>query len=391
MIRTNPNQSLKPIKGSRAPGIGYLYIALIMFVTLAAGTLLSGGFIPVDPNGVNGPPTLPPYWSENGVDEQRILFATSAPDEKPNLQLKTFKVNVCGSNTVIDFLIDISASMKYDNKIGKVKKGLYEFVRKMSPSAVVGMQTFASNVQNRVPLDHLKKNRQSMMSNIAALNPEGWTRLRDGFQLAKGEIVQAVTKDKFPGYKYYLVLISDGVPETPGGPNYPPRTCLNPPGNVPEPLLPPDNVRCFTTQQDPRTPTNLAKDLQTIGVEVYTIGILGASQPSSDAPMRPYLEALLKDVTSPPLEGHYFVANAQSIDVQNTLKSLASFLCEEIIGGGEPLAGTPSPTPRFYPFPTYPDNATHVPYTPPGGKMDWLAPTTQKDNQKAPITPMIPQ
>lgn len=363
MSNLNPKQSLKPIKGSRAPGIGYLYVAVMLFIAIMAGTVLSGGFIPLDPNGPGGPPTLAPYWDANGVDAQRIIFPSGTVDPRNNLQLKTFKVDVCGSTSVFNFLIDVSGSMQYDNKIGKLKSGLQAFAKQLSPSAVVGMQTFAANVQNRVPIDYYKNNKQQFIANIDGLNPVGWTRLRDGFQLAKAELTNAITRNKFPGYKYYLILLSDGVPETPGGPNDPPRTCMTPPGPVYEPLLAPDNIRCFTVQQDPRVPTNIATDLKNIGVEIYSIGILGASQPQSDGPMRPYLEALLRDVASTPTDTHYFATNNQAVNLETILKGLVSTICRETIGGQEQT----TPSPINYPFPTYPDNATHVPYTPPGG------------------------
>lgn len=56
----------RPLRGARSPGVGYLFVLLAMFFIIAAGTLLSGGMIPVDPNGPGGPPTLEPYFGAGG-------------------------------------------------------------------------------------------------------------------------------------------------------------------------------------------------------------------------------------------------------------------------------------------------------------------------------------
>jgi len=360
----------KPIVGSRAPGIGYLYIAVIMFLAMMAGTLLSGGFIPVDPNSPKGPPTLPPYFQEMGQDTQRIVFPSGSPDPRNNLQLKTFKVNVCGSKAVIDLLVDTSESMVDDGKINRLKEGLREFTQKLAPSAVIGIHTFSGTVQERVPLDYVSANRTLVTSTIDSMSPDGWTRMRDGFQLVKEKVVDAIQKDKYPGYKYFVVLLSDGVPEIPKTQN--PRTCKTPPGVVNDPLwcgnqnCAAGEGRCFTEEQDPREPTNLAQDLKDVGVEVYSVGIFSQSA-VSDQVMRPYFEELLQNVASEPSSAHYFGTDQNALNLEEILQSLVTSLCDEEIGtSAEEL----TPTTINYPFVTYPDNATHVPFAPPGGEFN---------------------
>lgn len=355
-----PESSLKPIKGSIQPGIGYLYIVLILFLAIGLGTLLSGGFIPIDPNGPKGPPTLPFYYGMNGEDEQKIIFDTKAsPNPDKELQLKTFKVNTCGSTLAIDFLIDTSASMQDDKKIYVLRDGLKTFIKKLAPSAVVGIQTFSAVVQERVPMDYLKNNRAFVNDVVNGLSAAGWTRTKDGLQLAATKISEAITKKKFPAeYKYYLVILTDGVPETP-----PPRTCLQPPGPIADPLWGKDG-RCFTKEQDPRVPTALTQNLKSLGVDIYSVAIFSKTA-KSDKAMQPYLEALLKEISSSPPETHYFGTNFDSINIQEVLKGLTTTICSENIGGQ--VTPKPSQNP-IYPFITYPNQITNVPFSPPGGK-----------------------
>lgn len=350
-----------PLRGTKSPGTGYLYIAVIMFVAITAGTFLSGGFIPFDPNGPNGPPTLEPYYGVNGEDVQTINFVSKAPDPKNNLQLKTFSVRVCGATSVFDFLIDTSASMADDNKIERLRAGLQAFVKQLAPSAVVGIQTFSAVVQERVKLDYLKNNRVQVVANVQGLKADGWTKMRSGFQLAKTDLASAIGTNKFPNYNYFLIVLSDGVPETPGGSNDPPRTCLNPPGIVPDPLWGTEG-RCFAIEQDPRVPTNLADDIKKMGVQIYAMGIFSKTA-VSDGVMKPYLENLLMNVVSSPSNQHYYSTNTEVVNLTDMLKKLGTTLCQDFIGGDNSL----TPTTHNYPFPTYPNNITNVPVSPPGG------------------------
>lgn len=376
MVKITPESSLKPIKGSRAPGIGYLYIVLILFLAITAGTLLSGGFIPIDPNGPAGPPTLPFYYGINGEDEQKIIWdAKATPHYDKELQLLTFSVNTCSSTSVIDFLIDTSGSMQDDNKIFVLRDGLKKVIAKLPPSAVVGIQTFSAVVQERVPLDYLKNNRALINDIVNGLSAAGWTRTKDGLQLAATKLSDAIQKNRFPGYKYYLVILTDGVPETP-----PPRTCMNPPGPVPDALWGKDG-RCFTEEQDPRKPSLLTQALKSAGVDVYSVAIFSKTA-KSDKVMQPYLEKLLKEVSSSPPESHYFGTDFDTVNIQEVLKKITSTFCDVNIGGQ--VSPKPTDSTWIYPFITYPNQITNAPFPSPGGKFAPL------DNPNAPVASPVP-
>jgi hypothetical protein len=372
MIKLKPETSGKPVKGSKSPGIGYLYVVVLLFLAIASGTLLSGGFVPVDPNSPAGPPTLAPYWNEFGQDGYEIIFPSATIDPKNNLQLKTFKVNVCGSTSVINFLIDTSGSMIDDNKIYKLRDGLRTFTKKLAPSAVIGMQTFSSVVQERVRLDYYSRNKVQVIANIENLNAGGWTRMRDGFQLAKTVLADAITKNRFPGYKYYLVVLGDGVPETPDATKS--QKCQTPPGIVPDPLWdnPPgsgNGIRCFDPEQNPlgapSNPINLARDIKNLGAEIYTVGIFSPSA-ISDQTMKPYLETLFRTVASDPVSEHYYGTQLENVNLEEVLKNLTQALCQDDLGGDD----STTPTPRNYPFPTFPHGDLHPTYPGPGGQFN---------------------
>jgi hypothetical protein len=319
----------KPLKGSKSPGIGYLYITLIMFMAVAAGTLLSGGFIPVDPNGPGGPPTLPPYFGQDGdADPQQLILPTGllTPNPKDNLQLKTFTVNTCNQTSAIDILIDTSGSMTDDNKIGKLKEALRGFTSHLKGSSAIAMQTFSADAKDVVKWDLYKNNKQQVQAAINGLNADGWTSMRDGFQLAKERLFEAKSKNKFPGYNYYLLVISDGVPEIP--PDRP-RTCYV---QVPDPLEAPA-LRCFAKEQDPTVPTNLPSDIKNYKIPIYAIGLY--SNNSSDLQLEPYLIHLLRDqIASQPSSNFYFEYNSgnTSENLKKIFNSIVTNICSNPLG-----------------------------------------------------------
>lgn len=332
-----------PYKGSKSPGIGYLYVLLIMFIAIVAGNALSGGAIPVDPNGPGGPPTLPPYYGADGdADQQQIILPSEVlqPDGKKSLQLQTFQVKSCAQTTVVDLLVDTSGSMKDAGKLGKLKDALTQATKRMSRSSVVGMQTFSAVVKERVPLDYYRNNKAALQANINGLSADGWTRTRDGMNAARTAIVDAKSKNKFPGYKYTLVLLTDGVPELATEP----RTCI---ATAPDPDV---GTRCFAKEQDPRVPSNIAAELKQSGVEIYTIGIY-SPQYASDKALMPYLQQLLKELASGP--DHYF-DSVNATDLKSVLDKIFTTICnqnitetgdpQQIMGPGQnPLLPVASP------------------------------------------------
>lgn len=319
-VRPIQKTSGRPLRGAKSPGIGYIYILLTMMIAIAAATLLSGGFVPVDPTGPGGPPTIEPYYDPDDYGKQNIIMPTG-PDSgaQKNLQLKTFTVNTCASKTAFDFLIDTSGSMKFSGKMNNTQTALREFMKNLAGKSVVGIQTFSKDVKEQVPLNYYKINKEEVNTAINGLEPDGYTRTRDGFQIAKQKLIEAMNSRKFPGYKYSLIVMTDGVPEIP--PDQP-RTCIK---EADDPNTAPAK-RCFAKEQDPRIPTNLADDIKNIGVTIYTINIYSPDYPS-DTVMLPYLEALLKEVATQPSSTHYY-SSINAGNLQKVFEDMTTIICD---------------------------------------------------------------
>lgn len=271
---------------------GMLYILVIMAAVVTFSFLMMGGSFPIEPS----PTTKGP----NNPGEQQIVFEQVPDPEKPNLQLQTFKVkNVCQSKIAVDFLIDVSGSMRFGNKQNEEKAALRAFTGKMVDDSVIGIQVFSSpnNVRELIPISYYKDVKQQVQNTISTLTADGATSTRDGLSLAQQKLAAAINQNKFPGYKYSLVFLTDGVPET---------TNLNEQNCVAEAIRDDGLRRCFARAQDPRTPPNVGLQIKNLGVEVYSINI--TSQEKSDVEFGPHLEALLKDVASLPTSEHYYVS-----------------------------------------------------------------------------------
>lgn len=294
-------------------GLGYLYVLMFMFVAIAGATVMTGGAAPIDPNGPGGPPTLPPYFSTEGEEQQQLIIPSST-NKKDQLQLKTFLINTCGQTVAIDFLLDVSGSMKLDDKMGKMKTALQAFTGKLGGTSAIAIQTFSAETIDRVPFDYYRNNKPKVNATIASLRPDGYTSTRDGLTMARDKLGAAIEANKFPGYKYYLILMTDGVPETPSH-----TGCLV--------TVPDDNIRerCFAKDQDPRGPPNISSEIKAMGVTVYSIGIY--SQSGSDKQLEPYLEALLKDVATD--DAHYF-SSPNASNLSTVLGSILKDICVPI-------------------------------------------------------------
>ncbi|MEK7571762.1 MAG: VWA domain-containing protein [Patescibacteria group bacterium] len=311
----------KPFRGSKSPGVGYLWVLFGMIIAIAAGTLLSGGFLPVDPNGPGGPPTLEPYFDPADYGKQEILITPGNFDgQETNLQLKTFMVNTCGQKTAVDFLIDTSGSMQFDNKMNRTKEALRFFTDNLIGKSVIGMQTFSAEAKEVVPLRYYKDVKEDVSKAIEDLKPGGNTVTRDGFNLAKGKLAAAITSNKYPDYRYALIVITDGIPEIPPAEQQPDSCIIK----VPDANLTGD--RCFAKEQDPTRAPSVANDIKNMGVDVYTVNIYSDTFPS-DRAMLPYLEALLKESASQPTDTHYY-NSINGDNLQEIFDNVISNICD---------------------------------------------------------------
>ncbi len=288
-----------------------------MGLVIAGAFIASGGGTPVDPNGPGGPPTLEPHFNPEDYPKQRIVMPTGGQTSADNnLQLKTFNVSNCGQNSAMIFLVDTSGSMKFAGKMDNTKKAVRYFLENLGGKSVVGLYTFSKDVKEEVPINYYKDAKPELEREINSMKPDGWTRTRDGMAMVKDKIKEQIDEKAYPGYKWNLILMTDGVPEI-----MPPRSCYV---ETPDPNTAPIQ-RCFAREQDPRVPTNIASDIKQMGVGIYSVNIYSPSYPS-DAVLFPYLETLMKEVASPPTETHYFNSiNGGNLD--KILEDIVANIC----------------------------------------------------------------
>ncbi|HSX09613.1 MAG TPA: vWA domain-containing protein [Candidatus Saccharimonadales bacterium] len=318
-------------KGSRPPpqnrpSTSSLSVLFVMLLVIVAAFVSSGNIAPVDPNGPGGPPTLAPYYNPADYPKQHIVTPTGGfGNGKKNLQLETFNVDNCGDNSAMLFVIDTSGSMQFDGKIQNEKKALTYFTGNMGGLSAIGINDFGDIAKQDLPLNYYKDVKPQVKQVINDLDAHGYTKTRDAMQMAYDELKQSIDNEDYPGYKYNLVLLTDGVPEVP-----PPRSCyvqFADPNTAPL-------MRCFAAEQDPTVPTNIPDQIRNLGVDIYVINVYSPSY-HSDAEMFPYLNTLLKKVASQPTNTHYYVSINGS-NLSQVLQTINSSICYGNLDGTQP-------------------------------------------------------
>jgi uncharacterized protein YegL len=272
---------------------GTLYIIAIMATIISFGFLMMGGTFPVGPVADTSPP-------RENVGKQEIVFTQEPDPGKENLQLQTFTIKEqCESKIAVDFLIDVSGSMRFGNKLNEEKAALKAFTDRMVDESVIGIQIFSNpnRVREVVPIGYYKDVKTQVQNTINSLVPDGATSTRDGMALARDKLSGAINANKFPDYKYSLVFLTDGIPET---------TNPNETDCIATATRDDGYRRCFARAQDPRIPTNIATEIKNLGVKIYSINI--TSNEKSDVELAPHLESLLQDVASIPISDHYYTS-----------------------------------------------------------------------------------
>lgn len=303
---------------SKRPSTSSLSVLFVMALVVAGAFIASGSLVPLDPNGPGGPPTLEPYYNTADYPQQHIVPPTgSIPNGQQKLQLQTFNVDNCGENSAIMFVIDTSGSMSYAGKMDNTKRALHYFVNNIGGKTVIGINTFSKDVITKLYLSYYKDVKKQVPGIINGLTPGGWTRTRDALESAKEELTKSIRDEDYPGYQYNLVLMTDGVPEIPDAGRHCEVT-------VPDPNLA-NGIRCFAREEDPRYPTDVSNEIKALGVDIYTINVYSPSY-RSDKLLFPYLEALLKEVASPPLNTHYYVSTNAS-NLSEILKNISNSIC----------------------------------------------------------------
>jgi len=330
----------------KRPSTSSLSILFVMGLVLVSAFIASGNWVPVDPNGPGGPPTLEPYYDPQNYPVQHIVTPTGGyATGKQNLQLQTFNVDNCGDNYALLFLIDTSGSMSYANKIGNEKNALTYFTNNMGGLSAIGIDTFGGeegDVKTQLPLNYFRDIKPQLKQIIDGLTPNGGTPTRDAMQLAYEQLKQSIDEEDYPGYQYNLVLITDGVPEI-----LPSRSCEETTYDAKDAPL----DRCFALEEDPRgappagdqlkeepagtnpppDAVNVGDEIKNLGVDVFTINVYSPSWPS-DNYMYPYLKTLLQNIASPPSSTHYY-DSINGSDLESVLQNIENNICYKNYNG----------------------------------------------------------
>ena len=276
---------------------------LILVIIVLGSILMAGGLFP---KLLKGDPNAPKYTA---IPE--IL-----PDKHDTLQLKTIKFKGCTSTVAVDFLVDRSGSMKFGTKLENLKNALRVFANNYLDDGIIGMQTFSDTPTSVVPFDYFKNVKSQFLSAISALFPDGGTYTKDAFTFVKPRLDTA--RAKFPNYKFSLIFISDGVPETAvanaaclGGPGPDSRYC-GPSTTTP------GACRCFDVNQDP---TPVANEIKNSGVRIFSIGYIN----DEDLKFKNDLTDLMKRVASSPDD--FFPAPIDN-QLTNILQQISVKLCD---------------------------------------------------------------
>ncbi|MCB2229191.1 von Willebrand factor type A domain-containing protein [bacterium] len=106
----------------------------------------------------------------------------------------------------LTFVIDVSGSMGYDNRLELVKYALHELVSQLGREDRIGIVTYgsgASRVLDPIPADR----KREIMNRIDRLRPGGSTNAEAGLTLGYA----MAQRQYVPGHNNHIILCSDGV------------------------------------------------------------------------------------------------------------------------------------------------------------------------------------
>ena len=109
-------------------------------------------------------------------------------------------------DAILTFVVDVSGSMGWENRLGLVKQALTLLLEQLRPSDKVGIVVYGSDA--RVILPHTSiVNREHILTAIRALAPEGATNAEAGLRMGYKLATQNAKSD----YINRVILCSDGV------------------------------------------------------------------------------------------------------------------------------------------------------------------------------------
>lgn len=283
------------------------FIVLIGIIILASIMLVNGIF---------------PKYQQTPMDTSNST-ATFVPDltgyspGSKALQLGTIPMKQCNSVMAADLVLDRSGSMNDSNKLVELKKAVSFFIGKLSDDDPIGIQTFATDVTDDVPIAKYGDVKTEVSTTIANMRASGATSTRDALILAENELSKAVPQ--YPDRKFVMILATDGIPESQTFINHcmADRSAADCQANCQGNGI---SMRCFAPNQDPTVPPDISQQIKALGVQIYSIAILDAK----DARFNTQLMKLLKTVASP---NSFYIAPSSS-DLSTIYQQIGSQMCQ---------------------------------------------------------------
>lgn len=221
------------------------------------------------------------------------------------LQLDPIKFKGCSTTAAVNFLVDRSGSMAEGQKLSLLQQGILSFANKLSGQSIMGLQTFAQDWTNDINPGLFSNVKSQITNTVCTVNPNGATYTKDAFEKTKSVLISA--KASYPSYKFALIFISDGVPETIESD----IACI--PGQCRA-----NSCTCFAPEQDP---TAVANEVKAMGIKIYTIAYVD----KADQNINDKLQALMKRVASP---NEYYMAPDET-KILEILNKISSEICQE--------------------------------------------------------------
>lgn len=260
-----------------------------------------------------------PKFSANPISNDVYeINPTTSVDIHNNLQLKTLQASKCSGTTAVDFLIDMSGSMEIGSKSAKLTDALTFFASNFPDTGVVAMQTFNETTTEAVPFGFFQDQKQRFTNAIRAFAPIGGTYSLDAFTFAKQKLDAAIADPRFARYKFAMIFISDGIPETRFG-NSRCDGSINGPNCAPQ-SAGSTNCRCFDPDQDP---TGIAKQIKDNGTRIFTIRYVD----DSEAKFNTKLTELMTNVASSADDAFPAPLNNQLTDI---MQKISTRICTQL-------------------------------------------------------------
>ena len=163
---------------------------------------LANGFRPANPKVQLGYPIVP----DLGVDPNQPKTVLDVPEPQVISSIQQ-SWSFVKKQADIWLMIDISGSMRDNDKIGQARKAALAFLDKLEPQNRVGLVVFNSSVDTLVELDTLERNKAKLQEQINSLNADGGTALYD----ATSTILKKFTDDTSKSDRIRaVVILSDG-------------------------------------------------------------------------------------------------------------------------------------------------------------------------------------